>query len=637
MDPGRNGVAKRVRTLAAGCLAVLPCAAGCHSPDATNARPAAAVTAVPHDDAPAARWNGADSYTYHVDLASLSRADTAPDAIAFAMTAALRVHPRSVAQSTEFYAELFDVHVEVPHDAGAPDASAPLPADFASDLVAPWGFELQDGAFRALRARPHISPFAFGILNTLAAALQTPGGPPQDGGPWEHAEADASGNYRVRYGAGAERDTLTRAKIAYEPRALSSPSLPFGRFDNTPAVLASQGELRIHAGDLMAMRSHDELEAHLSTSSTVRATTDVSLSLVDHASGAPAPSWDALLASTAAMAPGRPAFQPAVDPYDQKLAANVSFADVLATAEKEDAPPGASANKAAPVPQDEAAAGAKQHTFATLVALLRTRPGTIALATAAIDRRSAARMTLLDALGSTATPESLATLIRYAKSASEPEDVRSKAAFALIRTPRPTSDAADALRALLKDPVLRSYAVVGLGTYSRRLREGGDTDVANRAADEVAALLETTTARPDRVEVLQGIANSGDPRLFARVRPLLDDPDPAIRAAAVDAVRLMPNPEIDALVAARLAPTEKLGVRLEAIDAARVRGPHEPLLSAVRTAALNAPDSDSRLRAVLLLQRWLPEKPEVRSTLEQVASGDLREAVRKAARAALGT
>jgi hypothetical protein len=139
------------------------------------------------------------------------------------------------------------------------------------------------------------------------------------------------------------------------------------------------------------------------------------------------------------------------------------------------------------------------------------------------------------------------------------------------------------------------------------------------------------------VEILQGIANSGDGRAFERVRPLVEDTDEAIRAAAVDAIRLMPNPEVDAIVAARMAPTEKVPVRLEAIDAARLRGPREPLVTAVRGAALGASDSESRLKAVLVLQKWLPSRPDMRTTLEQVAQSDSREAVRRAAKAALET
>jgi hypothetical protein len=150
-------------------------------------------------------------------------------------------------------------------------------------------------------------------------------------------------------------------------------------------------------------------------------------------------------------------------------------------------------------------------------------------------------------------------------------------------------------------------------------------------------LLDTTKDRMQLVDILHGIANSGDGRAFGRVRPLVDDADESIRAAAVDAIRLMPNPEVDGLLAARMAPNEKVPVRLEAIDAARARGAHEPLITAVRNAATGATDSESRLAAVQLLQRWLPDRPEVRSTLEQVARDDSREAVRRAAKAALGT
>jgi hypothetical protein len=99
----------------------------------------------------------------------------------------------------------------------------------------------------------------------------------------------------------------------------------------------------------------------------------------------------------------------------------------------------------------------------------------------------------------------------------------------------------------------------------------------------------------------------------------------------------MPNPEVDALVAGRMGPAQPLAVRLAAIDAARLRGAHEPILSSVKAAAIASGDAESRLRAVMLLARWIPDAPDVRATLEQVAGSDSREAVRHAAKMGLGT
>jgi hypothetical protein len=574
---------------------------------------------------PLVRWNGGDRYTYRVDLSSSSRNESSPNVVAFTATAAFRVRPQIAAGGAEFFAELLDVSVRSVGDSGAP-----LPPDLLADLAAPWGFELVDGSFRAIRARAATSPFAIGILNTLAAVLQSPGAG-TDGGAWEHKEVDGSGTYLAHYAAGAESGELTRAKTDYEGRSV-------GRLNMSPSVVASQGTLRLREGDLFSVRTHDELEGNLTAASKVHSTTDLSVTLVEHLSNAPQADWASLRGSTVVLQPGQVPPQQHVDPYDLVLAENVTFPQALADAEKESTPAvGSSANPMAASAPDEETARQREKTFSTLVALLRTRPGSVRLATAAIDRGSPARIVLIDALGAAATPESLDAIIAYAKRPTTPEPLRKKAAFALIRTPRPSAATVDALISMLGDKRLGSFAVVGLGTYCRLLRAAGDDSQANRAIDAVVPLLDTAQDRTQRVDILHGIANSGDGRAFGRVRPLVDDADESIRAAAVDAIRLMPNPEVDGLVAARMAPTETVPVRLEAIDAARARGAHEPLITAVRTAATGASDSESRLAAVQVLQRWLPDRPDVRSTLEQVARDDSREAVRRAAKVALGT
>jgi hypothetical protein len=597
----------------------------CHRTESAQAdsvdRPGDNPSAAP----PLVRWNGGDRYTYRVELSSSSRNESSPNVVAFTATAALRVRPQVAAGGTEFFAELLDVSVQAVGDSGAP-----LPRDLQEDLAAPWGFELVDGSFRAVRARATTSPFAIGILNTLAAGLQSPGAA-TDGGAWDHKEVDGSGTYRAHYAAGAQSGELTRVKTDYEGRSV-------GRLNMSPSVVASQGTLRLHGVDLFSVQTHDELEGNLTAASKVRSTTDLALTLVEHTPGAPQADWAALRGSTVVLQPGQVPPQQHADPYDLELAANVTFPQVLAEAEKESTPaPGSSANPMASSAPDEETARAREKTFSSLVALLRTRPGSVRLAAAAIDKGSPARMVLIDALGAAATPESLDAIIAYAKRPTTPDPIRKKAAFALIRTPRPSAATVDALISMLGDKRLGSFAVVGLGTYSRLLRQAGDEAQASRAIDAVVPLLDTTQDRKQLVDVLPGIANSGDGRAFGRVRPLVDDADESIRAAAVDAIRLMPNPEVDGLLAARMAPNEKVPVRLEAIDAARARGAHEPLIAAVRNAATGATDSESRLAAVQLLQRWLPDRPEVRSTLEQVARDDAREAVRRAAKAALGT
>jgi HEAT repeat protein len=610
-------------------------AGGCARKDAATVDPvASAPTSNPAAAPPLVTWRDGDVYTYRVELSSRSQAELAPSAIAFSLSASLTVRSESGADGTKFFAELHDVSVRGALDGGAAD----FPPELDADLAHPWGFELAGGSYRAIRVRGSTSAFAVGILNTVAAAMQSPT-EAADGGGWEHTEADASGVYHVQYVAGANSGELSRVKTAYVKRPLASAKLPFGSLDAAPSILESQGTLRLRAGDLAGLTTHEALEANLTAGSKVRSTTDLSLALVDHHADASSIDWASLRDSTVALPPGAVLnARPAIDPYDLKLAADMTFPKALAAAEHESAPaPGSSANPLATSAPDDRTFRDRERVFATVVALLRTRPGTVALANAAIDRGSPARSLLLDALGSAGTPETLDALVARVNHAGTPPELRRKAAFALIRSPHPSDATVNELIALLGDSDLRSYAILGLGTYCRRLREAGNVALANRAGDALIPLLDSAHDKLDRVEILQGIANAGDERAFNRVQPLVDDPDDGVRAAAVDAIRLMPNPEVDAMVARRMSPDEKVVVRLEAIDAARLRSASPPLLAAVRTAATGSEDSESRLKSVRLLQKWMPDRPEVRATLEQVARTDAREAVRQAAKAALGT
>jgi HEAT repeat protein len=76
-------------------------------------------------------------------------------------------------------------------------------------------------------------------------------------------------------------------------------------------------------------------------------------------------------------------------------------------------------------------------------------------------------------------------------------------------------------------------------------------------------------------------------------------------------------------------------VRKTAVRVAKRRAPSPALETALTALALNDDNAATRQGAVELLGRWLPERPGLRSTLEQVAVADARSQIRAVARAAL--
>ena len=515
------------------------------------------------------------------------------------------------------------------------DAGATLPPNLTRDLEGPWAVYLTGGRARTLRYRPQTRPFAVGILSSLASALQHPTGGAM-GDTWESAEADGTGRYTARYEARADAGRYAKAKLRYEQAALPQAG-SFGALSWAPKVVDSRGTLRIADGSLAEYTAHDELEVSMGQPTAVKASTDLGLTLANHQKNAPPVDWQSLWSSTAQVPMGQAIRSEDADlAFNRTRAIGVSFADALSALEKESTPAtGKTANPMTLRAPDVETARAQLGAFGTMVSVLRAHPENIPLVVAAIRRGSPARKSLLDALGSEGSAASQAALVAQMRDAKAPANLRRGAGFALIRTHRPVEASVTALVGSLGDAVVRPYAVYGLGTYARRLREQGNAALSLRASDPLLAELAAPMGSSARVELLRGVANSGDARAFPAVRALLSDPDESIRAAAVDALRLMPEPEIDNLVAGVLANDKGLSVRIEALDAAALRGPTDPLTRAVSDVALDAPDSRSRSKSVKLLARWLGDRPELRTVLAKVAASDSNDEVRGYATSAL--
>jgi hypothetical protein len=623
----------RSRRIEAWGLALLTMSGvACRRGNAATILPAAAGAA------PVAAWREGEGYVYRVKLSSTARVSLGAAPLAFELSGRLAIHPRRSSLGMAFLAAVDETKVVVEGDSGAS-----VPAELGAELGGPWAVELTSGRARSLRVRGDAHPFSVAIINALAAAFQSPSGP-AEGETWQNDETDGTGRYRARYGRGAESGLFAKTKVRYQKVSLPT-GQQLGALDWSPSIIASRGELRFRDGDLVSFKSYDELQVDVTPASSVHSTTALELTLVDRGARAGgAADWDALWSSTAVMAVGNvpPPSPAARQAAARKDVANVTFNGALAALEQEGRPPAAGPGRQkapaqlGPAPTEEVARE-RIGNFKTMVAVLRGRPEEAARVAAAVERRSPAGRALLDALGSSGSAEAQAVLVKEMKNRRVPGETRRQAAYALIRTARPTEASVSALIAELGEPALHDYALYGLGTYARILRKAGEIALANRASDQLLARLAVKMPSSARVDLLRGIANSGDARALDGVRPLLDDADDSIRAAAVDAIRLMPEPEVDGLLAKHLAPAERNGVRTEALEAIALRGPSDTLASAVAGAAKSAPDLRSRVKAVRLIERWMKDRPELRKVLEQVAASDARDEVRKAAQAGLGT
>jgi hypothetical protein len=271
-----------------------------------------------------------------------------------------------------------------------------------------------------------------------------------------------------------------------------------------------------------------------------------------------------------------------------------------------------------------------------MVALLRSRPKEIPRASAAIRKKSPAARPLVDALSSAGTTAAQHALVELMNDSALDIAQRRAAAFGLGRATSASPEAVLALSRRLDDPVLRVYSLYGLGTISRRLREAGATERSDQIGTLLIAALGRAETPAQKVEALRGIANSGHSQALGAVRPFFASEHGKVRVAAIDAVRLMKGQEIDGILIAALADGAP-DVQMAAVEAIAVREPNEALSQALAAAPEKIAKAATRLKVVRVMERFLPQRPELRNALEKLAASDASKEVQNAARAALAS
>ena len=166
------------------------------------------------------------------------------------------------------------------------------------------------------------------------------------------------------------------------------------------------------------------------------------------------------------------------------------------------------------------------------------------------------------------------------------------------------------------------------------LAEQGDEAQASQLLALVVERLESAGDDATRVTALRAIANSTNAKAFSKVVPFLSNERAEIRVAAIDALRLMQHPEVDARLQSAMH-DERVNVRIAAVEAASRRAPADPLRAAVLALAQTEREPHVRLAAVKTLVAWLPSKPELRAALAQIGKTDSVDDIKKEVNLAL--
>jgi hypothetical protein len=495
---------------------------------------------------------------------------------------------------------------------------------------------LSGGLVTELHFAKDLSPLTVGVYREVASRLQFAHAR-EPSARYQAEEYDTTGKYLAEYllepGASGR---YRKRKVHYSSSLGSSSASPLMATKVVPQVGESAAEITLAPdGRPIAVRARDEVVIK-GTQNPVKSKTSVSLVAGSSVRGVPR-DWAAVAAGLTRVAVDEPyAFKVPVGALDASRIQGLTYDEIvkrlLAQAGKHDAAASGRANTAQAQQNLEESAAL----FTALAATFRQKPDTIASAVTAIRKRSPIAPTLLDALGSSGSPQAHQSLAVLTKSKELDAKLRSRALTALARTPEPGPASIAALKDILVTEPFSADALYGLGTYARRLRDAGQGADAAPIAELLGDRLRMAENITPRLLVALGaLMNCGCDQTLPQVLPYLTDGRPSVRAGAVRALQSMKDAKVDELIASRLESDTASEVRIAAMDAARVREPSDSVVRVLTGTAKNAEDPRVRYRAVELVVQWLAKRAELRSSLAEIAAKDPEPKVRERARAAL--
>lgn len=604
-------------------------ALGCDEPSGQAHVAAAAQGAAPL----AVRWQPDGSQRYQVRLSSVLGLGKGQPLVSFQLSGDVLLQARRTGTSShEFVMSL--------PNATFSETSTGKDTDFqalAKELAAPMGFTVESGKLKTVSVDRNFSSFAASIARTIAAAFQIP---PLDKGSaartWKSQEVDTTGSYEAEYTVMSPL-VLSKRKLAYQ--SLKVGQLQFGSLKTnlSPEVLSSEGTLAFSAdGQLKSVKYDESTQLPLGQAAKMTSTTKLSLDLLAPPAQEPSRDWTSALANTQTIDAAAAYTGPIRANYDQLRIGDYTYPSALAEIKEQAEERGRSV--APKTDDDESAQRELQEragVFRAMAAILRAHPEHVPATVAEIRRKGPAARTLIDALAAANTSESIAALVTLVNDQSLDEDWRGASARGLIRVQQTTPESVAALTSILERPRLRVHALYGLGSVARRLEEEGRTRESQAVLQTLLRELRKKQSPTATAQTLRGISNSGLSAALESVTPFLQDPSEEVRAAAVNALRLMKDPRVDALIVQALLTDPKKTVRRAAAEGASLREASDTLLTGLQNAVTADPDVKVRRQVLDTLIAWLPNHPELKASLETVAIRDERPSLKRTAQDAL--
>jgi hypothetical protein len=505
-------------------------------------------------------------------------------------------------------------------------------------------FVLSAGKVAEMRTPRGFSETTANVYRAVASALQFAHAT-GDADSYTDEEYDTTGRYVASYSLDRGNGVWHKTKQKYLSLLGNDASSVNAPRRIVPHVVQSTGPIQLLPDDrLKSIEMVDAVDIE-GAQAPVHSTTSISLVAAPAPQRSPkaSPDWPALIASMQSTPADRPyGAARSIEALDKARINGLTFdraTKILAEIAKTKRAMLSGVNGTELDAQEKAdrekVLGDQSKAFTALAAILREQPETIPLAVQKIKSQAPEADFLIEALGAAATPASERALISLSEVPSLGATRKSRVLMALSRTPRPSEDAIASLEGKLKADPYNELAMLGLGTYSRHLRDEGSAQEAVHIGDLLVDHLKSARQTTEILTSLRAITNSGYSPALPSVLPYVTDGREVVRVAAVRAFQAMDDPRVDGIIAGQLASTRGQDVEISALNAAKVRQPTDTLAHAVETTAASDQDPRVRYHAVELLTSWLGRRPDVRPILEKVASNDAETRIRELAQGAL--
>lgn len=614
---------------------------------------------------PAYRFVAGKSMAYRLEYRSDSRADlrvlfegqnagqTQASGMAYALTATLQgemdvttTHASGELVENFYVFRTPTVRLVVngnDQTAQADEVSATLSQGFLVELN-------PEGKVTALYLPPQAGKFSQDFVRTLLASLQFAlPGDSQDGfGAWTTTEADRNGPYIARYRVARSANPATdqlvihKSKLRYLPvsASLSGENLPGKREARKKVTPKMDFEARFHSstGQLTSLIGRETLDTAVEDKKVAHSETTLRLTQMD-APKASAAEKDSLLKTAASLKENSTRLTVFAVKSRAEIESNIQRAE-LGSATLDDLMAQLNSLKTDAADPDKQMA-AETPVYLKFKSLIYLRPEAcpqLGRTLSKAELSSPAFRIVSAALGAVGHRQAQQALVQAIM--ARPQDTVALASLiaTLGGAPHPGMESEKALRDLAlnaPDPNVAGAATLALGSMARSLA----ATERGRSSAIVEFLLQQAAAPgpgEHRQASIQALGNSASPRALPLLTEMANDDSPALRAAAVDALRSLPQPAVDPLLRHVLLTDADAQVRLEAAFALGFRKPNLESFTAQKKAM--TAEKDGKVRGALLdnLAKMHRQFPEVRTILTRAAKEDPSEYVRKEAAGLLG-